>query len=331
MYRFANPEYLYMLLLLPILGYWYWKQFGKGSGKIRYSDINVIKKVGKTRKQQLRHSLFLLRLIFISLIILAFARPQSGSKMRETSTEGVDIILVLDVSSSMLAEDFKPKNRLVAAKQVAKNFIEGRQNDRIGLVIFAGESFTQCPLTLDYGVLLTFLDYTKGADQEWDGTAIGMGIVNAVNRLRDSKAKSKVIILLTDGVNNRGEVDPVTASNIAAALNIKIYTIGAGSQGTALYPVDDPYLGKRYVPMPVEIDEEVLKKIAANTNARYFRAKNTEKLVEIYNEIGELEKTKIEVKEFTRYDEYFDYFLAAGLLFFLLELIFANTVFRKIP
>lgn len=331
MYRFANPEYLYLFLLLPVLIYWYLNRLGKSSGRIRFSDINVIKKVGKTRKQQLRHSLFLFRLIFISLIILAFARPQSGSKMRETSTEGVDIILALDVSSSMLAEDFKPKNRLVAAKQVASNFIQGRQNDRIGLVIFAGESFTQCPLTLDYGVLLTLLEETNVADKEWDGTAIGMGIVNAVNRLRDSKAKSKVIILLTDGVNNRGEVDPVTASNIAAALNIKIYTIGAGSQGTALYPVDDPYLGKRYVPMPVEIDEEVLTKIAANTDARYFRATNTESLVQIYDEIGELEKTKIEVKEFTRYDEYFSYFLAAGLLFFLLEIVFSQTYFRKIP
>lgn len=331
MYRFANPEYLYFLLIIPVLAYWYWRHLVKSGGRIRFSDINVIKRVGKTRKQQLRHGLFLLRVAFISLIILAFARPQSGSKMRETSTEGVDIILALDVSSSMLAEDFKPKNRLVAAKQVAKNFIEGRQNDRIGLVIFAGESFTQCPLTLDYGVLLTLLDQTNVADKEWDGTAIGMGIVNAVNRLRNSKAKSKVIILLTDGVNNRGEVDPVTASNIASALDIKIYTIGAGSRGTALYPVDDPYLGKRYVPMPVEIDEEVLQKIAANTDARYFRATNTEKLVEIYDEIGELEKTKIEVKEFTRYDEYFDYFLAAGLLFFMLEIIFAQTYFRKIP
>jgi Ca-activated chloride channel family protein len=264
-------------------------------------------------------------------VIVAFARPQSGSKMRETTTEGVDIILALDVSSSMLAEDFKPKNRLVAAKSVASDFISGRQNDRIGLVIFAGESFTQCPLTLDYGVLMTLLEQTKVADKEWDGTAIGMGIVNAVNRLRDSKAKSKVIILLTDGVNNRGEVDPVTASNIAAALNIKIYTIGAGTRGTALYPIDDPYLGRQYRPIPVEIDEDVLRKIAANTGAQYFRATNTEKLAEIYDEIGELEKTKIEVKEFTRYDEYFGYFLAAGLFFLLMEIIFAHTYFRKIP
>ena len=331
MYRFANPEYLYFLIILPLLGYWYWTQARKRTGKLRFSDVGILKQVGKTTKQQMRHSLFLFRLLFIALVILAIARPQSGSKMSETSTEGVDIILALDVSSSMLAEDFKPKNRLVAAKQVAREFVEGRQNDRIGLVIFAGESFTQCPLTLDYGVLMTLLDQTSVADQDWDGTAIGMGVVNAVNRLRDSKAKSKVIILLTDGVNNRGQVDPVTASNIAAALHIKIYTIGAGSQGTALYPVDDPYLGKRYVPMPVEIDEVVLRKIAANTKARYFRATNTEKLAEIYQEIGELEKTKIEIKEFTRYEEFFDYFLGAGLIFFLLEIILSQTFFRKIP
>jgi Ca-activated chloride channel family protein len=331
MFRFADPEYLYLLVLVPLLAYWYWKRRAKGSGKIRFSDIHVIKRVGKTAKQRLRHSLFLLRLLFISLIIIAFARPQSGSQMRETTTEGVDIILALDVSSSMLAEDFKPKNRLEAAKKVAEEFIQGRQNDRLGMVIFAGESFTQCPLTLDYGVLMTLLQDIKVADQDWDGTAIGMGIINAVNRLRDSKAKSKVIILLTDGVNNRGEVDPITASNIAAAIDVKIYTIGAGSHGTALYPVNDPLLGKRFVPMPVEIDEDVLKQIAANTKARYFRATDTKKLSEIYAEIGELEKTKIEVKEFTRYDEYFHYFLMIGLGLFILEMILTNSIFRKLP
>ncbi len=331
MYRFADPEYLYLLFFVPLLGYWYLKRRGKGSGKIRFSDIHVIKSVGKTAKQRLSHSLLLLRLLFISMIIIAFARPQSGSKMRETTTEGVDIILAIDVSSSMLAEDFKPKNRLEAAKMVAEEFIQGRQNDRLGLIIFAGESFTQCPLTLDYGVLLTVLEEIKVADKDWDGTAIGMGIVNAVNRLRDSKAKSKVIILLTDGVNNRGEVDPVTASNIAESIGVKIYTVGAGSHGTALYPVNDPLLGKRFVPMQVEIDEEVLKKIAANTNARYFRATDTKKLSEIYTEIGELEKTKIDVKKFTQYEEYFHIFLISGLLFFMLEIVLGSTIFRKLP
>ena len=331
MYRFADPGYLYLLLLIPLLAYWYWTKRGRGSSKIRFSDIGIVKKVGKTTKQHLRHSVFLLRLLFLSMVILALARPQSGSKMQETSTEGVDIILALDVSSSMLAEDFKPKNRLEAAKKVAQEFIAGRQNDRLGMVIFAGESFTQCPLTLDYGVLLNLLESTKVADDDWDGTAIGMGIVNAVNRLRDSKAKSKVIILLTDGVNNKGQVDPITSARIAESYDIKIYTIGAGSKGTALYPIDDPLLGKRYISRPVEIDENVLREIAKITGGQYFRATNTEKLAEIYQEIGEMEKTKIEVQEFTRYDEYFVYFLTFGLLFFAIEIITTNTVFRKIP
>jgi Ca-activated chloride channel family protein len=292
MYRFADPQYLWFLLLIPALVYWYLKRHRFMSGRIRFSDITVMKQMGQSAKQRLRHGLFLLRLLFIGLIIVAFARPQSGSKMRETSTEGVDIVLALDVSSSMLAEDFKPKNRLVAAKRVAEEFIRGRKNDRIGLVIFAGESFTQCPLTLDYGVLLTLLEQTNVADQEWDGTAIGMGIVNAVNRLRESKAKSKVIILLTDGVNNSGEVDPLTAANIAATFGIKIYTIGAGTQGTAMYPEDHPIFGRRYVPRQVEIDEDVLKKIAKSTNAQYFRATNSEKLREIYDEIGDKNRSQ---------------------------------------
>lgn len=330
MYRFADPEYLYLLILTPLLAYWYWTRRGMGSSKIRFSDVGIVKKVGKTTKQHLRHSVFLLRLSFLSMIILALARPQSGSKMRETSTEGVDIVLAVDVSTSMLAEDFKP-NRLEAAKKVAADFISGRQNDRLGMVIFAGESFTQCPLTLDYGVLLSLLQSTKEADQEWDGTAIGMGIVNAVNRLRDSKAKSKIIILLTDGVNNKGQVDPITAARIAQSYDVKIYTIGAGTQGTALYPVNDRLLGKRYVPMPVEIDENVLQEIASITKGKYFRATNNKKLAEIYEEIGEMEKTKIEVQEFTRYDEFFVYFLGLGLIFFAVELVSTNTIFRKIP
>jgi len=330
MYRFADPEYLYLLLLIPLLVYWYWTRKGRGSSKIRFSDVGIVKKVGKTTKQHLRHSVFFFRLLFLSLIILALARPQSGSKMKETSTEGVDIVLAIDVSSSMLAEDFKP-NRLEAAKNVASEFIEGRQNDRLGMIIFAGESFTQCPLTLDYGVLLNLLESTDVADQDWDGTAIGMGIINAVNRLRDSKAKSKVVILLTDGENNKGQVDPITAARIAQSFDVKIYTIGAGTKGTALYPVTDPLMGKRYVPMQVNIDEDVLKEIAKITEAKYFRATNSKKLAEIYHEIGEMEKTKIEVQEFTRYDEFFIYFLGLGLMFFAIEIISSNTVFRKIP
>jgi len=329
MFEFRDPIYLALLLSIPILIYWYFKG-QRRSARLKYSDVNLVKRLGKTLKQRLTPLLLLLRIIVLTSFILALARPQSSSKEEEILTEGVDIILAMDVSSSMLAEDFKPNNRLKAAKIVAKEIIKSRSNDRLGMVVFAGESFTQCPLTLDYGVLLTLLDQIEIADRNWDGTAIGMGLVNAVNRLKDSKAKSKVIILLTDGVNNRGQVDPITAAQIAQAFNIKIYTIGAGTHGTAMYPIEDKFFGKRYVSMPVEIDEEVLTKIAAATNGKYFRATDTEKLKAIYEEIGELEKTQIEVKEFTRYEELFVNFLILVLLVLLAELVLTHTYFRKI-
>jgi Ca-activated chloride channel family protein len=311
--------------------YWYIFSFRRTAGKIKYSDIGVLKGLKPSIKQKLHHWLYALRMLALTLLIFALARPQSSSKAEEISTEGVDIVLVLDVSSSMLAEDFKPDNRLTAVKIVAREFVEGRKNDRLGLVVFAGESFTQCPLTLDYGVMITLLDEIQVADQDWDGTAIGMGLVNAVNRLRDSKAKSKVIILLTDGVNNRGEVDPITAARIAKSFNIRVYSIGAGKQGVAMYPVDDPLLGKSYKPIEVKIDEDILKEIAAITDGAYFRATDENKLKEIYQQIGEMEQTKIEVKELTRYDEYFVYYLSAGLILLIMELVLSNTYFRKIP
>jgi Ca-activated chloride channel homolog len=330
MFEFRDPLYLLLLLLLPVVILWYLKG-QRRSARLKYSDVNLVKRLSRSLKQRLTPLLLLLRLLTITAFVLALARPQSSSKEQEVLTEGVDIVLAMDVSSSMLAEDFKPNNRLEAAKSVAREFIKSRSNDRLGMVVFAGESFTQCPLTLDYGVLLTLLEEIQVADENWDGTAIGMGLVNAVNRLKDSKAKSKVIILLTDGVNNRGQVDPVTAAQIAKAFNIKIYTIGAGKHGTAMYPVDDPFFGKRYVPMQVEIDEDMLTKIANETNGRYFRATDTESLKEIYNEISELEKTQIEVKEFTQYEELFVMFLAVGLLSLLGEVVLSNTYFRKIP
>jgi Ca-activated chloride channel family protein len=330
MFEFRDPYYLLLLIILPFLIYWYFK--GKGrSAHLKYSDVNLVKRLGKSFKQRLQPVLLLLRLLGLTAFILALARPQSSSKEEEVITEGVDIVLAMDVSSSMLAEDFKPNNRLEAAKSVAREFVKSRANDRLGMVVFAGESFTQCPLTLDYGVLLTLLKDIEIADKNWDGTAIGMGIVNAVNRLRDSKAKSKVIILLTDGVNNRGEVDPITAAQIAKAFDIKIYTIGAGKHGSAMYPVNDPFFGKRYVPMQVEIDEEVLRRIATHTNAKYFRATDTKKLKDVYEEIGEMEKTQIEVKEFTRYEELFLWFLTIGLLSLLAETVLNHTYFRRIP
>ncbi|KAA3617813.1 MAG: VWA domain-containing protein [Calditrichaeota bacterium] len=331
MFEFRDPEYLILFILLPGIVFWYFKGRRRKNAQLKYSDVNLVKRLGKTIKQRLTPLILLLRLVAFSALVLALARPQSSSKEEEIVTEGVDIVLAMDVSTSMLAEDFKPNNRLQAAKSVAREFIKSRSNDRLGMVVFAGESFTQCPLTLDYGVLLTLLEDIKIADKNWDGTAIGMGIVNAVNRLRDSKTKSKIIILLTDGVNNRGQVAPLTAAQIAKAFDIKIYTIGAGKHGTAMYPVDDPYFGKKYVPMQVDIDEEVLTNIADLTGAKYFRATDTKKLKEVYDEISELEKTQIEVLEFTRYEELFVYFLAIALFSFLVEIVLANTYFRRIP
>ncbi len=331
MVQFANPEFLALFALLPVIVYWYVKKNRVRSGTIRYSNLGVVKSVDElSRKKRYRHVPFVLRLLVLSLLIVCFARPRSGRTEEEVITEGIDIVLALDISSSMLAEDFKPHNRLEAAKLVAADFIRGRSNDRIGMVVFAAKSFTQCPLTLDYGILLNFLDEVESGMIE-DGTAIGMAIANAANRLRNSKAKSKVVILLTDGQNNRGELDPVTAAKVAEAFGIRIYTIGVGKRGTALYPVDDPIFGKRYVQMPVQIDEATLKEIARITHGTYYRATDKESLDAIFKEIDQLEKTKIEVKQFTRYRDLFPPYLFVALGLVVVEVVLANTKFRKIP
>lgn len=331
MFRFADPEFLVLLILIPIIGYYLWRRRSRMTGQLKYSTLKHIRKAPVSIRGRLKQFMFLLRLAIIALIILGLARPQSGSRQEEIITEGIDIILALDVSSSMLAEDFKPKNRLEAVKGVAEDFIKGRTNDPIGMVVFAGEAFTQSPLTLDYGVLTQILNTLEVAPREWDGTAIGNGLATAVARLKDSKAKSKVIILLTDGVNNSGEIDPVTAAQIAHTFDIRVYTIGAGSKGMALYPVEHPIFGKQYRRMRVEIDEDLLKQIADITGGRYFRATDTEKLREIYREIGELEKTRIEVKEFTRYTELFVDYAGLALALLFLEVILSNTYLRKLP
>jgi Ca-activated chloride channel homolog len=330
MFRFANPEFLILLVVVPVMIYWYIKRNHVSTSTLRYSNLGIIKTVKKSPLKSFRHILFVLRIAVIILLIVSFARPQAGQNEEEIITEGIDIILAMDISSSMLAEDFKPKNRLEAAKVVGADFIKGRQNDRIGLVVFAAQSFTQCPLTLDYGILLKFLEEIDIGMIE-DGTAIGMALGNCVNRLRDSSAKSKVVILLTDGQNNRGELDPLTAAKVAKAFNIRVYTIGAGADGNALYPVDDPFFGKRYVKMEVKIDEDLLKQVASETGGKYFRATNKDKLENIYAEIGELEKTKIEVKEYTRYKELFLKYVLLALGLLVVELVLANTKFRKIP
>ncbi|MBN2105554.1 VWA domain-containing protein [bacterium] len=330
MFRFSDPYYLILLVAVILLGYrHFFLQHGRGA-TLRFSHLGIIKRAAKHGSLVIRQMLFVLKLLALIFIVLAFARPQSGVKGEEVITEGVDIVLVMDISGSMLAEDIKP-NRLEAAKEVAAEFVKGRKNDRIGMVVFAGEAYTQCPLTLDYGVLLNFLENIHVGMIE-DGTAIGMGLATGVNRLRNSKAKSKVIVLLTDGRNNRGQIDPTTAAQLAQALDVKIHAIGAGTtQGTAPYPVDDPFFGKRYVPIQVDIDEPMLRKVAQITGGKMFRATDRNRLKSIYKEIDEMEKTEIKVKEYTRYSELFHYFLIIGLGLLLTEAVLANTRFRKIP
>lgn len=327
--RLADPWFLLLFALIPVLVWMYIRRQNRGGATLRFSHLGFVRDLQKRMRIHARHLLFGLRMLALVLLILAFARPQSGIRGEEVITEGVDIVLAMDMSSSMLAEDIKP-NRAEASKAVAAEFVKGRANDRIGMVVFAGEAYTQCPLTIDYGILIQFLEELKVGMIE-DGTAIGMGLATAVNRLRTSHAKSKVIIILTDGRNNRGEIDPITAAQAAQAFGIKIYTIGAGSRGTAMYPVDDPFFGKRYVPMQVDIDEASLKKIAEMTGGAYFRATDRNRLEAIYKEIDDLEKTEIQVKEYTRYTELFWYFVFVAVALLLVETVLANTRFRKIP
>jgi len=327
---FAHPEFLFLLLVPVLLLPWYLRGYKHRSATIRYSNLDLLRNLPSPSNHTSRHVLFGMRVVALVLIVIALARPQSGHTEEEITTEGIDIVLALDISSSMLAEDFKPKNRIEAAKQVAEKFIEGRHSDRIGMVVFAARSFTQCPLTLDYGVLINFLKQVEVGLID-DGTAIGLGMATAVDRLRNSKAKSKVVILLTDGRNNAGEIDPITAARLAQAFGIRVYTVGVGTRGDALYPVQDPFFGKRYVRMPVEIDEATLTRIADLTDAKYFRATDRQSLEKIFAEIDQLEKTKIEVKQFTRYKELFVNWLAFALGVVFLEVVLANTRFRKIP
>ncbi len=328
-FRFSDPYYLFALAAIPLLIFWYIRKQNKQSGTLRFSNLDSVKSAQSGSRMWTRHVLFGMRMIVIALLVMAFARPQSGMKGEEVITQGIDIIMTMDISSSMLAEDIKP-NRVEAAKEVASRFIRGRKNDRIGMVVFSAEGYTQCPLTIDYGILLSFLEQIHVGMIE-DGTAIGMGLATAVSRLKSSEAKSKVIILLTDGRNNRGEIDPVTAAQAAQAFDVRIYTIGAGTLGTAMYPVNDPFFGKRYVPMQVDIDEGTLKRIANMTGGEYFRATDRQGLEAIYSKIDEMEKTEIKVTEYTRYSELFYYLAGLALVVFLGEIVLAHTRFRKIP
>lgn len=325
---FAYSWVLYFLIIIPLLIAWYIWQGRKKQAAIIYSSLKIFAKIPSTLKEKLRHLPFALRMLALIFLIIALARPQNYSAGQSVNTEGIDIAIVLDISSSMLAEDFKP-NRLDAAKQVIDNFIKGRTSDRIGLVVFAREAFTQCPLTIDYSVLRNLLSDIKSGMVE-DGTAIGNAIANAVNRLKDSDGKSKVIILLTDGVNNAGEIDPVSAAEIAAQFGIRIYAIGVGTKGEAPYPVQTPF-GIRYQMMPVEIDEALLKKVSEITGGQYFRATNNRALQDIYNKIDKMEKTKIEITSYRNAKELFPVWLEIGFLFLLLELAASSTILRKLP
>ncbi len=326
--NWANPEYLYLLLVIPVLIVWYWFRNGRNTANLRFSDMDGFKGMGPTIKTRLIHSLFLFRIIAIGLLIVAISRPQSISTKQNVNIEGIDIVLSIDVSSSMLARDFKP-DRLEAAKEVAKEFIAKRPNDRVGLVIFSGEAFTQVPLTTDHQMINTIFEEVQSGMIE-DGTAIGDGLATSVSRLQNSEAISKVIILITDGVNNSGSVDPISAAEMSSMYGIRVYTVGIGSMGSAPYPVQTPF-GVQMQQMKVQIDEELLQKIAGMTGGRYFRADNNKKLKEIYKEIDTLEKSKIDIQEFRKKHESYLLFALIAFALFALEIVLRYLVFRRFP
>jgi Ca-activated chloride channel family protein len=333
MVDFTIPAVVIFALGALVVAAMIWHYLKRGrfrSAAVKFSDVRIVSRATHSHRRRWRTILPILRVAAVILLVVALARPRSGTEVREISSEGVDIMLALDVSSSMQAEDFKPNNRLYVAKEELKKFVAKRINDRIGLVVFARYSFTQCPLTVDYDVLLRYVDQVDFGVIE-DGTAIGMALANAVNRLRESDAKSKIIVLLTDGENNAGEIDPLTAANLATAFNIKIYTIGAGRPGNAMFPVDDPLFGKRYVYQPTRINEESLKEIAKIAGGKYFRARSEKELNEIYSIIDSMEKTEIQVSASIQYKELFHYFTLAGLILLAVEVVLGNSVFRKLP
>lgn len=331
MLRFANPiAFSLAALLVAVL--WLRSRLARGRRpRLTFPALAVARGAGLAAGRLPARALSALRVAALALLVVAAARPQGGHRRVEVSSEGVDIMIGLDVSGSMRAEDFRPRNRLHVAKEVVRSFVEGRASDRIGLVVFAAQSFLQCPLTLDYGVLE---DVLKGVDIGMleDGTAIGSALASAVNRLRTSEAKSRVVILVTDGVNNAGNIDPLTAARLAAAMKVKVYAVGVGRPGARVpYPVDDPLFGRRVVPMEAPLDEKTLKEIASTTGGAYFRASDPEALREIFQRIGELEKTKIESVEYVDYEERAAWFLVPALFLLLLEAGLASTRLLAVP
>lgn len=331
--EFANKEYILLLLLLIPYLVWYVRFRKRTEATMTLSDTWLLKDAPKTLRQRLAWLPMLLRCVCFVMVVIVLCRPQTHNAWDERSVEGIDIMMAMDVSTSMLAEDLKP-NRIEAAKSVAASFIADRPNDNIGLTIFAGEAFTQCPMTTDHTSLLNLLQgvrtdiASKGLIE--DGTAVGMGLANAVTRLKDSKAKSKVVILLTDGSNNAGEISPLTAAEIARSLGIRVYTIGVGTNKVAPYPM--PVAGGvQYVNIPVEIDNKTLSEIASKTDGNFYRATNNKELKQIYRDIDQLERSKLNVKKFSKRYEAFQPFAIAALLALLLELLLRLTYFRRIP
>lgn len=327
--QFAQPDWLLLLAFVPLLAAFEWWRGHRRRAGMRYSSVQPAKAAPKSIWSRIRGLPLLFRYGALVLGILAMARPQERNVIEERFAEGVDIMLVLDTSTSMRAQDFSP-NRFEAAREVASEFINERTSDRVGLVVFAAKAYTQTPLTLDYDFLLRMLDEVEVGVIE-DGTAIGTAIAMAVNRLKDSTAESKVLILLTDGQNNRGEIDPVTASEVAQTMGVRIYSIGVGAHGEAPFLFDDPFGGQRRRMVPVEIDEEMLTTVAENTGGHYFRATNKQALREVYQEIGDLEKTEIEERIYTDYRERYAFFLFPAFGLLLLEIMLSNTRLRRFP
>ena len=327
---FASPGYLFLLLfLIPVVG-WYIYELHKADASVQMSSATTLKRSTRSWRVYLLHVPFVLRVAAITLLSIALARPQLTNRWSSESTEGIDIMMALDISGTMQAEDLKP-NRLEAAKQVASDFVIARPNDQIGLVVFAGESFTQCPLTTDHAVLVNLFKSVKFGMIE-DGTAIGLGLANAVNRMKDSPTKSKVIILLTDGSNNAGDVAPRDAASVAKAMGVRLYTIGVGSKGEVDMQVGvDPFGRPITQKVKADIDEEVLQAMAQLTGGRYFRATNKSKLADIFDEIDQMEKTKMNIREFSRKEEEFLPFVLAALALLLMHVLIKNTILRNIP
>ncbi len=327
---FAHPYLLLLLLIIPLMVVWYVFRYRKQKPALQFSNITFFKGIRKTFRQRTYPLLFTLRMVAVCALIIALARPQTMLSRQEMKVEGIDIVLAMDVSGSMLAEDFKP-NRLEAAKKVASDFIEGRKNDRMGLVVFSGEAFTQVPLTIDHPVLLNQLKDVKSGMIK-DGTALGDGLATAINRIKDSEAKSKVIILLTDGINNQGAVDPLSAAEIAALYNIRLYTIGCGTHGMAPYPFRDQFGRVHYQNVPVELDEQLLTQMAESTNdGQYFRATNKKSLESIFKQIDAMEKSKIDVTKYAQTKDQFMGWLILASIALLLEILLGLFYYRSTP